>query len=175
MKSPPFALLTLMALGLMACESTTHTTDAGDPDLVTRIETSPPGAAPGTCWGKEVAPAVIETVTEQILLHPADIDADGKVARPALYRTETRQDIVKERQVSWFETPCADDLTPDFVASVQRALAARALYRGPISGEMDTRTRAAIRRYQAPEGPVSGILSLKAARNLGLVSVKPGT
>jgi peptidoglycan hydrolase-like protein with peptidoglycan-binding domain len=82
---------------------------------------------------------------------------------------------VKERSVTWFETPCAAGQTPDFVASVQRALAARGLYRGPAHGEMDARTRAAIRRFQTPEGLDSGILSLAAARKLGLVPVKPNT
>lgn len=172
MKRPPFALLSLMILGLTACQTALHSTGASEPDLVTRIETAPPGAALGTCWGKHVTPAVIETVTEQIMLQPAKITSDGQVLQPALYKTETRQAIVKERRVTWFETPCAADQTPDFVASVQRALAARALYRGPVNGEMDARTRAAIRRFQVPEGLDSGILSLAAARKLGLVSVK---
>ncbi|MDT8329200.1 MAG: peptidoglycan-binding domain-containing protein [Roseovarius sp.] len=173
MTRPPFALLSLMAFGLMACETPRPATGTGEPDLVTRIETAPPGAAPGTCWGKDVTPAVIETVTEQIVQHPAEIAEDGQILKPALYVTKTRQAIVKERTVTWFETPCAEDLTPDFIASVQRALAARALYRGPINGDMDTRTRTAIRRFQAPEGLDSGILSLESARRLGLVSVKP--
>ncbi len=173
MKRPPFALLTLMVFGLSACEATLPTAGAGEPDLVTRIETAPPGAAPGTCWGKHVTPAVIETVTEQIILQPAEITTDGQMVQPTLYKTETRQAIVQERRVTWFETPCAADQTPNFVASIQRALAARGLYRGPANGEMDARTRAAIRRFQAPEGLDSGILSLAAARKLGLVSVKP--
>jgi peptidoglycan hydrolase-like protein with peptidoglycan-binding domain len=63
-------------------------------------------------------------------------------------------------------------MTPEFVASVQRALKVRALYRGPISGQMDSRTRAAIRAFQAPDGLDSGILSLDAARKLGLVAVE---
>jgi len=175
MKRPPFALLTLMMLGLAACQTTLPTTGAGEPDLVTRLEATPPGAAPGTCWGKHVSPAVIETVTEQIILQPAEITSHGQVLQPALYETETRQAIVKERRVTWFETPCAADQTPDFVGSVQRALAARGLYRGPAHGEMDARTRAAIRRFQAPEGLDSGILSLAAARKLGLISVEPNT
>jgi peptidoglycan hydrolase-like protein with peptidoglycan-binding domain len=52
---------------------------------------------------------------------------------------------------------------------LQRALRARALYRGEISGVMDARTRAAVRRLQEPQGLDSGILSLAAARQLGLL------
>ncbi|WP_317055187.1 peptidoglycan-binding domain-containing protein [Roseovarius rhodophyticola] len=111
-------------------------------------------------------------MTQQILLQPAEILDDGTVARPAIYKTETRQQIVQERKETWFETPCASDLTPEFTASVQRALKARGVYRGPITSVMDARTRAAVRAYQKPQGLESGILSLAAARQLGLVAVE---
>ncbi len=143
----------------------------GEPALIQTLAETPPGAAPGTCWGKVVTPAVIETVTDQIILQPAEVLADGTVIAPAIYKTETRQVIVQERKATWFETPCAADLTPEFVATLQRALKARKLYRGQIDGQMDARTRAAVRRYQKPEGLDSGILSLAAARKLGLIAV----
>ncbi|MEL6609603.1 MAG: peptidoglycan-binding domain-containing protein, partial [Pseudomonadota bacterium] len=132
----------------------------------------PPNATPGTCWGRDTTPATIETVTEQIMLQPAEIASDGTVRQPAVYKTETRQAIVRERTDIWFETPCAADLTPAFVASVQRALKVRRLYRGAITGELDARTRRAIRAYQAPQGLDSAILSLAAARQMGLIAVK---
>ena len=50
-------------------------------------------------------------------------------------------------------------------------LQARGFYSGTVTGEMDTRTQRAIRRYQAPQGLDSSILSLSAARKLGLVAV----
>ncbi|WP_299851532.1 peptidoglycan-binding domain-containing protein [uncultured Roseovarius sp.] len=162
--------LLLMAFGLTAaCENALPT---AEPDQVQTRATAPPGAAPGSCWGKNVSPAVVETVTEQILVQPAEIMVDGSVTRPAVYKTETRQAIVQERVETWFETPCAAALTPEFVATLQRALKARGFYRGQISGRMDTRTRAAVRQYQAPQGLDSGILSLAAARKLGLIAVK---
>ncbi len=166
----PLNLLLLTAFGLAAC--TAALPEMGEPDVVQTLAEAPPGAKPGTCWGKVVTPAVIETVTEQILLQPAEVLDDGTVVAPAVYKTETRQAIVKERRVTWFETPCAADLTPEFVSTLQRALTARGHYRGPITGEMDARTRAAVRRYQAPEGLDSGILSLAAARQLGIVAVE---
>lgn len=119
-----------------------------------------------------MAPAVVETVTEQILVAPAELNADGTVRRPAIYRTETRQAIIRERTEIRFETPCADVLTPEFVATLQRALAARGLYRGTVNGRMDAQTREAIRKYQAPQGLASGKLSLAAARSLGLIAVQ---
>jgi hypothetical protein len=169
MHRSPLALLICAALTLAACAAPLP--GSGDPELAQTLAEAPPGAAPGTCWGKVVTPAVIETVTDQILMQPAQMRDDGTVIAPAVYRTETRQDIVKERKVTWFETPCPADLTPEFVASVQRALTARGYYRAAITGQMDGRTRTAIRRYQALEGLDSGILSLAAARRLGLVAV----
>ncbi|MCZ4353055.1 peptidoglycan-binding domain-containing protein [Roseovarius aestuarii] len=164
----PFALLICASLPLSACDTAPP---SGEPDVVQTLAEAPPGAAPGTCWGKVVTPAVIETITDQILMQPPEVLSDGAVTAPAVYKTETRQAIVQERKVTWFETPCAADLTPEFVSSLQRALKARGYYRAGINGEMDTRTRAAVRRYQKTEGLDSGILSLAAARRLGLIAV----
>ena len=135
------------------------------------LATSPPGAAPGTCWGKTVSPAVVETVTRKVLLQPAQISSDGRVQAPPIYKDETRQEVVKPRRDTWYEIPCAADLTPEFVASLQRALAARGYYRGPATGEMDNATKTAIQRYQRDEGLNSKTLSVAAARKLGLIAV----
>ncbi len=141
-----------------------------DPDLVYTTSTPPPGASEGSCWGKHVTPAEVETVTHQIQLQPAEIRTDGTVSAPAVYKTETSQQIVKERRELWFETPCAPQLTPEFVSSLQRALKARGHYRGAITGYIDARTHTAIRKYQAEQGLNTSILSLAAARKLGLIS-----
>ena len=131
----------------------------------------PDGAPPGSCWGRTVSPAVIETVTEQVQVSPAQYNPDGTVARPPTYRSEARQMIVTPRVDSWFETPCAEALTPDFIASLQRALAVRRYYEGPITGAMDKDTQAAIRDFQRTTGPDSGVLTLASARQLGLIAV----
>lgn len=132
------------------------------PEEVTTRNMAPPGAAPGTCWGRDATPAVIETVTEQVILEEAE---------SPIYQTETSQQIITPREDTWFETPCDDVMTPEFTASVQRALQARGHYRGPITGRMDGRTQAAIRAYQKPQGLDSGLLSLAAARQMGLMEV----
>lgn len=167
----------LLALGACTAGQAIQGNVAGlrEPDVVRSGGQQPPGASPGTCWGKSVTPAVIETVTEQILLQPAEVTTDGTVIQPAIYKTETQQRIVKERRETWFETPCPNVLTSEFIASVQRALSARDLYSSGISGIMDGRTRAAIRRYQAPQGLDSGILALETARQLGLIAVRRET
>ena len=132
---------------------------------------APPGAPPDTCWSKHPPPAVIETVTSQVLARPAETDSSGRIVRPALFRTDTRQQIVQPRQEHWFEIPCPASMTPELIRTLQRALTARGLYRGPVHGQMDAATRAAVQRYQAPLGLDSGTLSLDTARKLGLVAV----
>lgn len=134
----------------------------------------PPDADPAACYANESTPAVIETVTEQVMLQPPQIATDGSVREPAVFVTETQQRIVEERRELWFEVPCElEQGDAAFIASLQRALAARGLYDGPVNGVMTRRTTRAVRDYQAPQGLDSGILSLAAARQLGLALWNP--
>ncbi|MEX0286372.1 MAG: peptidoglycan-binding protein [Paracoccaceae bacterium] len=162
---------TLAALALISACAATDPFQS-EPEVARFQQEVPPGADPNACWGKQVSPAVIETVTQQVLVQPAEIRADGTITRPAAYKTETVQKIVQEREENWFETPCEEELTEDFVASLQRALSVRGYYIWPVNGNMDARTRAAVRRYQKVQGLDSGILSLAAAQQLGLASVE---
>lgn len=168
----PAPLIALLALA--ACVP-------GLPPAVDRLEErpqidshagSPPEAAPEGCWARDETPARLETITEEVVVADPTLGPDGKVLVPAGTRTETRQEIVEKRRELWFQTPCPDSFTPDVVASLQRALQARGLYGGAITGALDTETRSAIRRYQEPQGLDSAVLSLAAARQLGLVAVE---
>jgi len=132
---------------------------------------APPGAPPGTCWDTVIIPARVETVTEQVMVSPALDAVDGAGTQPAVFATETRQEITRPRKESYFETPCPDAMTPEYVSSLQRALAARGLYEGRITATLDAKTRAAVRRYQTDIGIDSASLSLRAARSLGLSAV----
>lgn len=131
-------------------------------------DTRPPKEAEG-CYSQQTRPAVIETVTEQVLVRPAGTDPATGTASPALYRTETNHRIVKGGEAMWFRVPCEAEMTPEFIAALQRALTARALYFGPVTGEMDAATQGAVRAYQAPRGLLSPVLSYRAAQELGLI------
>lgn len=133
---------------------------------------APPDAPKGTCWARDASPAVIETVTEQVIEQPAVLNADGSVQSPAIYATETRQEIVEPRREHVFETLCAGRITPGFIASLQRALQARGLYDGPISGVITPLTETALRRYQRAQEVETGLLTMRTARELGLVAVE---
>ena len=156
-----------LAAALAACEASPQP----EPGVFEATRQGPADAPPGTCWGRTFTPAVIETIRDRIEVKPARINPDGTVAELPVYRIETRQVIATPRRDNWFETPCPDVLTPDFIASLQRALLARGVYGGSITGWMDPPTRAAIQRFQQPTGPDSGVLSLESARLLGLIAV----
>jgi hypothetical protein len=164
-------------LGLLAaCQQSGLSTPFGggermlESEVVRSHEDGPPGAEPGTCWGRDVTPALVETVTEQVILPPPAADASGAVRASPVYRTDTRQRILREREEIWFRTPCDGDMTPEMIETLQRALSARSHYKGPITGRMDAATRRAVRAFQRPQGLDSGLLSLTAARQLGLVA-----
>lgn len=135
-------------------------------------ETAPPATA-GQCWQDHMRPALFETVTEQIVVTPEQRDPAGKVIRAATFRSETRQSELRPRQTIWFRVPCPADGIEEtsFVASLQRALKARGLFGGAITGRMDPETQSAVHRYQLANGLDSPVLSLAAGRALGLISV----
>jgi len=161
---------TVAALAILAgCSQITNIefVSALDPNTATE---RPPDALPGKCYGKITTPAIIETTTHQVLVRASKYDDSGALIKPAVYRTETVQDIVQPRTDSWFLAPCTDDLRPEFTASSQRALKARGYYPWPVTGKNDLLTRGAIKQYQATLDIDSATLSVKAAQKLGLIA-----
>lgn len=164
------------ALALAACQPGPRPEAPSTADLKSEIrraaspDAPPPADAPGVCWATDVTPAVIETVSEQVVVTPEQRDAAGRLLAPASYRSETHQRIVRDRTAVHFRTPCPDQMSLEFVATLQRALKARGYYLAPVTGALDAPTRDAIRRFQEPLGLDSPVLSLAAARALGLVT-----
>lgn len=171
--------LLLVALGgLAACQAglpedsftsvIDPSTNSGSGGVQVSRGVGPPNADPQSCYGREIEPAVIETVTEQIMVEPEELDRDGNVRRPAVFVTATEQRIIEDRTETWFETPCAMEGNVEFITNLQRALSVRGHYNGTATGVMNRATVQAIRAYQEPQGLDSGVLSLAAARQLGL-------
>lgn len=162
----------LTLAGCLDANTPASRADLGEEVVITDFTLGPPGARPGACYGKDVTPAVIERVTERVLVAEPEIGPEGNVIKPARYEEQSSNRIVDGRKEIYFETPCPPRWTPDFIASVQRALAARGLYGARPSGSLDNATRQAIRRFQIENsGLNSGILSTENARALGLVEV----
>lgn len=128
----------------------------------------PPDGVPGTCWAHDLIPAVYETTTEQSLVSAETRDAQGKVITPATYKSVSKLRVLHERRDIWFTSPCPETVTPEFLATLQRALKARGYYTLALTGMMDAATTEALRRYQADHGLDSPLLSLAAARQLGV-------
>lgn len=135
--------------------------------IAAEIETGPDGL----CYGRDISPAVLETVTAQVLDVPAVLAPDGAVITPAVFRSVIRQEIVRERQEVAFETVCPPAYTLAFVETLQRALSVRGFYDGPLTGVMDPATGQAVQAFQRQSGPDSPLLSIATARSLGIVSL----
>lgn len=151
------SLSVLGALALAACMPQTQGTVSQD--------------ASGGCFATEPVPAIYEQIPGEIMVVQAEIAEDGTVLRPPIYRRTLVPRVVRPRGEMRFATPCPEQMTPDLVASLQRALAARGLYAGAATGRIDAATRAAIRRFQEPRGIDTPILTLETARTLGLIAV----
>lgn len=77
-----------------------------------------------------------------------------------------RNGVIEEKA---FRVPCPEVMTRDFIATLQRALAARGQYDGPITGHVDQATRNAVHLFQRANGFNSPVLTLETAQRLGLV------
>lgn len=168
-----FQILLCCVLGLAACEggkvAAPERSDLGIELLPVKDGKAPKGPE-GACWAKDITPAVIETVTEQVMVTEEVRDEAGTVITPAAYQTKTHQRLLQDHEEVWFRAPCEGDMTVNFVATLQRALKARGLYLAPVTGEMDATTAEAIRRFQAERGLDSPTLSLSAAKELGIIA-----
>ncbi|MBO6854760.1 MAG: peptidoglycan-binding protein [Marivivens sp.] len=165
------ATICILALTLgSACSAPLPGLDALLPPETT--ETTIAEGSDGTCQARSITPAIIETVTEQIIVQPAELSATGEVLEPATFRTVTRQAIVQERREVLFDAVCPRDLTADFVSALQRALIVRGFHAGGVTGEYDRLTRAAVQSFQRrTDGPDTSTLSLASAQRLGLVAI----
>lgn len=166
-------LLVCGQLGLAACAGPSVVAPNRTNQTIEVIRVKPGSPPPDTtqgCWATDLTPAIIETRTEQVLVSEERRDADGNITAPASYRTSTQQRMVQDTSEAWFRRPCPQDVTVNFIATLQRALKARGLYLEPVTGAWNPATSEAIRRFQAERGLDSPVLSLAATRELGIIS-----
>jgi putative peptidoglycan binding protein len=132
---------------------------------------APAGSRAGSCYVRDISPAVVESITEQVQIKPELLDRNtGDVIQQAGYRTEIRQRIISERAEIMVQTPCPETQDFAFIATLQRALKARGFYLANVTGIMDARTRRAIRGYQVARGVNSDVLSVDSAIEMGLIA-----
>lgn len=126
------------------------------------------------CFVPYTAPAVIETVTEQVLVQAEKRAIDPQTGQsviisPAIYRTETVQKIISDRKESQIQIVCPIDQSFDFVQTLQRALSVRGHYFGAITGQMDQRTKRAVRKVQKSYGVNIADVTVELAQGYGLI------
>jgi len=143
-------------------------TDPDNPHL-------PKDARAGSCYAQEIFPAIIETVTNKTLLTPEKLTlnittGNNEVVRPATYTIKVMRRIVSPRREVWFETICPHLYSERFVKSLQRALRARGVYMGKLSGWLDPQTKLAVKLYQRKLSVNSEILALSTAEEFGLIN-----
>lgn len=120
-------------------------------------------------------PAIAQQVeTSRALITPAQIDLVQSEARKCWARYGTnggqpRNGVITETA---FRVPCPEQMTPELIATLQRALQARGQYDGPITGRADPKTRAALQAFQRASGFDSPILTLDTAQRLGLLPIE---
>lgn len=128
----------------------------------------------GACFVPYTAPAVIETVTEQVLVQEEKRKIDPEtgqsvIVSPAIYSTKTIQKIISDRREAKIDIVCPRDQNIDFIHTLQRALAARGFYHSAINGQMDERTKRAVRKVQKSYGVNISDVTIELAESYGLI------
>ena len=120
--------------------------DPGDlsREAITLTHAGPPPGPEGTCWAHDLIPAVYETTTLQSLVTPERKDAAGRIVVPASYTSVSQLRVVQDRRDIWFTSPCPDEITPQSLVTLQRALKARGYYDQSLTAEMDAATTEAL-------------------------------
>lgn len=124
-----------------------------------------------TCFFEKIIPAEISTRVETRMIRTEKRDARGQLISPTQYETTRTQTITKPRSVTKIDAVCPEDLTPEFIASLQRAFQARGLFSAPVTGSLDVPTRRAISNFQTVRGIQSATLTIVTAQELGLVVI----
>lgn len=121
---------------------------------------------------RKITPAEISTQVKTRLIQPEKRNTAGQLISPAQYETTRTQTITKPRSITKIDAVCPEDLTPEFIASLQRAFKASGLFSSTITGSMDTSTRRAILNFQTVRGVESATVMKATAQELGLAVIE---
>ncbi|MGA9659717.1 MAG: peptidoglycan-binding domain-containing protein [Asticcacaulis sp.] len=114
---------------------------------------------------EEVVPAVYEKRRVKRVVQEARTET---YTVPAVYDDVMRTRVVGEAEPVWREVICGKNTSPQKIAEVQRALAARGYNPGKIDGQLGQQTVAAMQKFQADNGLPQGQPSVEAVRLLGV-------
>jgi hypothetical protein len=148
---------TLCITGLSACNTTTV-------DEIARRSSD-------QCYFEKITPAEISTQVEPRLVQSEKRNTTGHLVSPAQYEITRTQTIIKPRSVTKIDAVCLEDMTPEFITSLQRAFQARELFSSTLTASMDMSTRRAILNFQTVRGVSSETVTKATAQALGLLVI----
>lgn len=103
-----------------------------------RLMASPPSTR------EIVIPAEYKTVTVTKLVKPAETRT---IDIPAEYQTVSSQKLTREPTLEWRQVLCDTNMTHSNIVAMQRALADKGLYSGPLDGVIGAGTMTAVNSY----------------------------
>lgn len=148
---------TLCITGLSACNTTAV-------DEIARRSSD-------QCYFEKITPAEISTQVEPRLVQSEKRNTTGHLVSPAQYEITRTQTIIKPRSVTKIDAVCLEDMTPEFITSLQRAFQARELFSSTLTASMDMSTRRAILNFQTVRGVSSETVTKATAQALGFLVI----
>ncbi len=111
-------------------------------------------------------PEKFKTVTVTKMTSPP---SERRITIPEQYQTVSKTLKVSDGHMQWREILCDTNMTRGKVQEIQRALAAKGLYKGPIDGVVGHLTINAVKAFQRKAGlPVSQYVTVATAEALGV-------
>lgn len=110
-------------------------------------------------------PAEYGTVRRRVLVTPA---SSRVVEIPAKYDTVTRKVKVDDGRQDWHLILCETNVTPEIVGRIQQALQSAGHNPGPVNGELNVTTLAAVREFQVKNGLKTVGVTIETLDKLGV-------
>ena len=131
---------------------------------VTNVITKQVVATPATSKTITI-PATYKTVKVTKLITP---EKTKKTVIPATYKTITKQVKVSDQSVKWMPVLCKSSMTVETISKIQRALT-EAGFKTPVTGSLDSATKASVKAYQTKNGLTVSGLSIDTLKRLGVL------
>lgn len=119
-------------------------------------------AEPATTVTEKI-PAEYESIAAQQLITPA---SERRIVIPARTRTVTSREQTEPGKLEWRQVLCEKDMTPEIIASIQRALQREGFNPGPADGVAGRNTFDAVEKFQTENGLGRGGITFEALEKL---------
>ena len=159
----------LAALTFAACDAPSSGSKRSTLDPIPTFS-SRPDTPNGACWHQLPGETVTETKEELVETRPAQFDAAGNEIAPAVFGKRQVETETALGNGAWFRKICTPTLSPEFISSLERALAARGYFKGRVTGTLSNRLKTAIQLYQSDAGLDTSVPSHAMGFRFGLLT-----